>query len=468
MKKFWIITIILLFTYIQIGYSGEKPLFYKIDIKKEIGSTTWRYMQRGYNEAAERNVQGIILHLNTYGGTVVHADSIRTLILNSKIPIYAFIDNNAASAGALIAIACDSIYMRPGANIGAATVVNETGAAMPDKYQSYMRATIRSTAESHGKDTTVTLSGDTVVKWVRDPLIAEAMVDTRIIVPGLVDSTKVLTLTAQEALRWGYSEATVNSVHEIITERIGVPEYTLQTFKPSVYDDLVGFLLNPALQAILIMIIVGGIYFELQTPGIGFPSAAALIAALLYFAPLYLDGLAESWEILIFVAGVILMILELIVIPGFGVTGILGIICMVGGLILALVSNTDFNFEGVTSNELLRSVFTVISGLICAFILMIYITHRIGKKGIFSRLALSSSQAVEKGFVAVSPEYKYLIGKEGRASTVLRPSGKVRIEEDDYDAVSLYNKFIERGTPVRVVRVENAQLYVVTVENEKK
>lgn len=468
MKKFWIITIILLFTYIQMGYSGEKPLFYKIDIKKEIGSTTWRYMQRGYNEAAERHVQGIILHLNTYGGTVVHADSIRTLILNSKIPIYAFIDNNAASAGALIAIACDSIYMRPGANIGAATVVNETGAAMPDKYQSYMRATIRSTAESHGKDTTVTLSGDTVVKWVRDPLIAEAMVDTRIIVPGLVDSTKVLTLTAQEALRWGYSEATVNSVHEIITERIGVPEYTLQTFKPSVYDDLVGFLLNPALQAILIMIIVGGIYFELQTPGIGFPSAAALIAALLYFAPLYLDGLAESWEILIFVAGVILMILELIVIPGFGVTGILGIICMVGGLILALVSNTDFNFEGVTSNELLRSVFTVISGLICAFILMIYITHRIGKKGIFSRLALSSSQAVEKGFVAVSPEYKYLIGKEGRASTVLRPSGKVRIEEDDYDAVSLYNKFIERGTPVRVVRVENAQLYVVTVENEKK
>ena len=468
MKKFWIITIILLFTYIQIGYSGEKPLFYKIDIKKEIGSTTWRYMQRGYNEAAERHVQGIILHLNTYGGTVVHADSIRTLILNSKIPIYAFIDNNAASAGALIAIACDSIYMRPGANIGAATVVNETGVAMPDKYQSYMRATIRSTAESHGKDTTVTLSGDTVVKWVRDPLIAEAMVDTRIIVPGLVDSTKVLTLTAQEALRWGYSEATVNSVHEIITERIGVPEYTLQTFKPSVYDDLVGFLLNPALQAILIMIIVGGIYFELQTPGIGFPSAAALIAALLYFAPLYLDGLAESWEILIFVAGVILMILELIVIPGFGVTGILGIICMVGGLILALVSNTDFNFEGVTSNELLRSVFTVISGLICAFILMIYITHRIGKKGIFSRLALSSSQAVEKGFVAVSPEYKYLIGKEGRASTVLRPSGKVRIEEDDYDAVSLYNKFIERGTPVRVVRVENAQLYVVTVENEKK
>lgn len=267
MKKFWIITIISLFTYIQVGYSGEKPLYYKIDIKKEIGSTTWRYMQRGYKEAVDHDAQGIILHMNTYGGTVVHADSIRTLILNSAIPVYAFIDNNAASAGALIAIACDSIYMRPGGNIGAATVVNETGAAMPDKYQSYMRATIRSTAEAHGKDTTITLSGDTVIKWLRDPLIAEAMVDTRIVVPGLDDSTKVLTLTAQEALKWGYNEAIVNNVHEIVTERLGVPEYTLQTFKPSVYDDLVGFLLNPALQAILVMIIIGGIYFELQTPG---------------------------------------------------------------------------------------------------------------------------------------------------------------------------------------------------------
>lgn len=468
MKKFWIITIILLFAYIQVGYTSEKPVFYKIDIKKEIGSTTWRYMQRGYKEAIDQNARGIILHMNTYGGTVVHADSIRTLILNSPIPVYAFIDNNAASAGALIAIACDSIYMRPGGNIGAATVVNETGAAMPDKYQSYMRATIRSTAEAHGKDTTITMQGDTLVKWIRDPLIAEAMVDTRIVVPGLVDSTKVLTLTAQEALRWGYSEATVKDVHEIITERIGVPEYTLQTFKPSVYDNIIGFLLNPALQAILVMIIIGGIYFELQTPGMGFPSAAALIAAVLYFAPLYMDGLAANWEILVFIAGVILMILELIVIPGFGVAGVLGIICMLAGLILALLNNVDFDFKHVSPREMNRSIFTVISGLVCAFFLMLYLAHKIGRKGMFHRLALHSTQPVEKGFIAVSPEYVHLIGREGTASTVLRPSGKVRIGDDDYDAVSLYNKFIERGTPVKVVKVENAQLYVVTVDNKEE
>ena len=282
------------------------------------------------------------------------------------------------------------------------------------------------------------------------------------------DSTKVLTLTAQEALKWGYNEAIVNNVHEIVTERLGVPEYTLQTFKPSVYDDLVGFLLNPALQAILVMIIIGGIYFELQTPGIGFPSAAALIAAVLYFAPLYLDGLAASWEILIFIAGIILMVLELIVIPGFGVAGILGIICMLAGLVLALVNNVDFDFEGVSSREMNRGIFTVISGLICAFILVIYLSHKIGRKGILHHLALDSSQSVEKGFIAVSSEYMDMEGQEGVTVTILRPSGKVRIGEDDYDAVSLYNKFIERGTPVRVVKVENAQLYVVTIDNKEK
>lgn len=110
---------------------SETPLFYRIDIDKEIGATTWRYMQKGYDEARKVGAEAIILRLNTYGGTVVHADSIRTLILNSSMPVYAFIDNNAASAGALIAISCDSIYMREGANIGAATVVNQTGEAMP-------------------------------------------------------------------------------------------------------------------------------------------------------------------------------------------------------------------------------------------------------------------------------------------------------------------------------------------------
>ena len=242
---------------------SETPLFYRIDIDKEIGATTWRYMQKGYDEARKVGAEAIILRLNTYGGTVVHADSIRTLILNSSMPVYAFIDNNAASAGALIAISCDSIYMREGANIGAATVVNQTGEAMPDKYQSYMRATIRSTAEAQGYDTVYTVSGATEVRWRRNPQIAEAMVDERIVVPGLCDSTKVLTLTAREALQWGYCESIAESVDDIITARLGHRQYKVEQFEPSFYDDLVGFLQNPVVQGILIMLIIGGIYLSL-------------------------------------------------------------------------------------------------------------------------------------------------------------------------------------------------------------
>ena len=179
----------------------KQALIYKIDIKREIDHTTQLYVSNGLAEARSLNADGVLIHLNTYGGQVDMADSMRTAILYSRIPVYVFIDNNAASAGALISIAAKKIYMRKGGSIGAATVVNQTGEAMPDKYQSYLRSMIRSTAEAHGKDTIIQ-GRDTLVRWRRDPAIAEAMVDERIVVPNLIDSGKVLTFTAQEAVRW--------------------------------------------------------------------------------------------------------------------------------------------------------------------------------------------------------------------------------------------------------------------------
>ena len=176
MKKIYSIFIIVLLTINYISPLLAESLIYKINLKKEINSTTWLYIQRGFAEAEEKNADAVLIHMNTYGGEVLYADTIRTRLLNSKMPVYVFVDNNAASAGALIAIACDKIFMRPGASIGAATVVNQTGEQMPDKYQSYMRATMRATAEAHGADTIVE-GGKTIIKWKRDPLIAEAMVD---------------------------------------------------------------------------------------------------------------------------------------------------------------------------------------------------------------------------------------------------------------------------------------------------
>ena len=439
------------------SWALDKALVYKIDIKNEIDNRTRIFLSKGLAEAQLLGADAILIHMNTYGGLVDAADSMRTAILYSPIPVSVFIDNNAASAGALISIAAKNIYMRKGANIGAATVVNQTGAAMPDKYQSYMRSMIRSTAEAHGKDTIIQ-GNDTTYKWKRDPKIAEAMVDERTIVPGVLDSGKVLTFTADDAILWGYCEGIAESVDEVITKYMGYETYEIKSYEPSWVDNLRGYLMNPVAQSLLIIIIIGGIYFEMQTPGIGFPSAASIIAAILYFAPLYIEGLAANWEIIIFVVGVLLMLVEIFVIPGFGVAGISGIVLIIGGLTMALLNNTNFNFENVSSIEAGKASLTVLMGLGAGFALMIWLSNRIGNKGLFRKVALVADleEAVS------SPVLTSLIGKEGTAATVLRPSGKVLIDGEIYDGVSMQD-FIEKGTPVKVVRFENAQVYVQAI-----
>lgn len=433
-----------------------KPLVYQIDIQQEIDKTSWIYLKNGLAEAEYLHAQAVLIHMNTYGGLLEAADSMRTAILYSPIPVSVFIDNNAASAGALISIACQRIYMRKGANIGAATVVDQTGKAMPDKYQSYMRSMIRSTAEAHGKDTLITQQ-DTTYRWQRDPLIAEAMVDDRVIVPNLIDSGKVLTFTAEEAMKWNYCDGLAESVDQVITEYMGYSSYELAAYQPSWYDRVKGFLLSPMLQSLLIMLIIGGIYFEMQTPGIGFPLATSVVAAVLYFAPLYIDGLAQSMEILAFLLGLLLLLVEIFVIPGFGIAGISGIVLIVGGLTLSLLGNRDFDFQQVSAADSGRAALTVLVGLGIGFALILWLSHKIGSKGPLRRVALNAGL----GEAISSPTHQELIGKEGIAQTVLRPSGKVQIEGQIYDGIS-ESGFVEKGEPIVVIKSENAQVYVVT------
>jgi membrane-bound serine protease (ClpP class) len=430
-------------------------LIYKIDIKTDIGATSRIYLSKGLEEANAMKADAILLHLNTYGGTVVDADTMRSLILYNPIPVHVFIDNNAASAGALIAIACEKIYMRRGANIGAATVVDgSSGEAMPDKYQSYMRSIIRSTAETHGKKAVIN-GNDTVYKWVRDPQIAEAMVDERVYIPSVIDSGKVLTLTAQEAEKLGFCDGIAETVDEVIRD-LGYNEYKIAEYKPTFLDNMKGFLMNPAFQAILIMIIIAGIYFELQSPGIGFPSLAAIVAAVLYFTPLYIDGLVQNWEIIIFLSGIILVFLEIFVIPGFGVSGIFGIIFIGGGLIFALLNNDYFTFEEVRLPDVSRSLLTVLSGILLGFVIILWLSTRIGKKGMFRKIALTTD--LENMGSADPKEYE-LIGKTGKTMTILRPSGKIMINNELYDAIS-NQAYIESEKEVCVTKFENMQLYV--------
>ncbi|HNE51199.1 MAG TPA: hypothetical protein PLZ64_08660, partial [Chitinophagales bacterium] len=287
-KKISFVLFILFFNFI-LGYAGDK--IYHFTLNQEIDRGAYRIVKKAVNEATAQKADFLVMTLNTYGGEMSAADSIRTTLLHAKMPTIVFINNNAASAGALISIACDSIYMVDGANIGAATVVDAQGEKQIDKYQSYMRGLMRSTAEAKN----------------RNPLIAEAMVDESIIVPGLNDSIKILTLTAKEAVTWKYCQGIVKNENEIYKKL--TPNPVIIEHQTTVIDRIVGFLLNPFVNSILILMIFGGIYFELKAPGLGLPSLVAILGAVLYFAPLYLDGLAANWEILIFFAGLILLAL---------------------------------------------------------------------------------------------------------------------------------------------------------------
>jgi membrane-bound serine protease (ClpP class) len=279
-----------------------------------------------------------------------------------------------------------------------------------------------------------------------------------VVIPNLIDSGRTLTFTAEEAMKWGFCDGIAESVDEVITRFLGFEDYKLTTFRPTWLYNLLGFLMNPIFQSILILVIIGGIYFELQTPGVGFPLVAAILAAVLYFSPLYIEGLAQNWEILLFVIGVFLLLIEIFVIPGFGVTGICGIFLIVAGLVLSLLDNVNFNFEGVSSKDSGRAVLIVLSGVILGMAGMIAMSGRIGKKGLFRRISLNTD--LEN---ALPPTVLTgLVGKTGVAYTVLRPSGKVMIEGEIYDGVS-ETGFIEKGTNVQVVRFENAQVYVETI-----
>jgi membrane-bound serine protease (ClpP class) len=459
--------IIILFVLYLNGFSeeskGNQKLVYKFNIKENIAPAIWRQTQQAFAKADSLKADLFLIHMNTYGGTVVDADSIRTRILNSRIPVVVFIDNNAASAGALISLACDRIYMRTGSSFGAATVVNQTGEKMPDKYQSYMRATMRATAESHGKDTIITAQ-DTVYKWKRDPLIAEAMVDERVYIPNVIDSGKILTFTPAEAIKNGYCEGICENVNEVLKLN-HMEDARIIEYHPTALEKFIGFLVNPIVSGILIMLILGGIYFEMQAPGIGFALGVAVVGALLYFAPLYLEGLAANWEILMFIIGLILIALEIFVVPGFGITGISGITLTFSGLVLSLLKNVNFTFEGVNSSDLLTALSTVMIGSITGIGMAIYLSQKLftAETGRFSHLSLKEVMSLEGGFLGVDPELNQLKGSIGIAITTLRPSGKISIDGKNYDAIA-NSGMIDKGTSVVVVRVETAQLYV---EKEK-
>ncbi len=413
-----------------------------MEIKEEIDPRMLRYVRLALEYAEKTKADYVIVDMDTYGGVLTDAKEIVDVIMDYKKPIWVYINSDAASAGALISIACDSIYMSPGATIGAATVVEGAGGqAAPDKYQAYMRGIMRATAEKNG----------------RDPRIAEGMVDERIVIDSIKQEGRVITFTTSEALKFGYCEAEVESIEQIL-QRNKVENYDINTFRLGTVEKIIAFALNPFISGLLILVIIGGIYFELQTPGVGFPLIAAVIALLLYLIPYYLNGLAEYWEIIALFIGVILIIAEIFIIPGFGVAGVLGITLTVVSLILIMLNNDFFNFEFVPLGDIVVATAVAFGGLTGGVVVLFFGGARLMKSKAFQRITLTETQESSKGYT-VNAKTKSMNGKTGTAYTVLRPSGKVMIDDQLFDAFTR-GDYVEKGDPIIVIESEGVTLKV--------
>ena len=428
------------------AYSQEKQgkdTVYVIEIRQNIDNSSMRKLSLGLEDAQAKGADYIILHLDTYGGAVDAADSMRKAILHAPVPVVAFVDLQAASAGALISIACDSIYMRPGASIGAATVVNQNGEVMPDKYQSFMRGMMRATAEAHGRRADGT--------WFRDPAIAEKMVDT----------AGVLSFTPDEAIEARYCEGKAESIDEVISI-MELDDCEIVHQQLSWIERFILMMLSPVLQGIFLMMIVGGIYFEVQSPGLGLPSVIALLGAVLYFSPLYISGLALNWEIILFVLGLILLAVEIFVTPGFGVAGVIGAILTLTSLIFAMIDNDTLYFEGkLNLRAFLEPCAIVLVSTVTALILSIWGAARLYPRKSFAYIAQKTELKGDEGWVGVDTEsIAGLKGKEVTAATEMCPSGKVELDGRQYEAVMEYGS-ANAGDRLRVIRSEGGRLYCV-------
>jgi len=434
--------ILLTFTlFFPICLFSQSAKVYVFDLHDEIGPPSWRQTKKAFDHAKELDASTIIIRMNTFGGMVDYADSIRSTILNSSMKTIVFIDNNAASAGALISIACDKIYMKPGASIGAASVVDTKGTVLPEKYQSYMRGLMRATAEAKG----------------RNPRIAEAFVDPDVEIKDVNPKGKVLTLTSKEAMKVGFCEGEVKNVDQIFAAE-GLDPRSRVDHQVSLVDHIIAFLISPVVSGFLILLIIGGIYFEMQTPGIGFALLVSVVAAALFFAPLYLEGLAAHWEIGLFLLGLVLLMLEVFVIPGFGVAGILGIIFIVGGLALSMVMNDFFDFNVTGSEQLTTAVLIVLFSMIASVVICVILGKSIMKTPVFRRLVLEDEQRSDLGYVS-GKQPDDILRKEGFAKTDMRPSGKIEIEGLWYDAIAL-DGYLEKGTRIYVEKQENYNVFV--------
>ena len=434
MKSIQFIIIFLLFNSILLNAQNKVHIAY-IDGEIDLGLAP--YISRVVSDAEKDNAEAIIFKINTFGGRVDAATQIKDAIIDTDILTIAFINNRAVSAGALISLSCKKIVMVPGGVIGAATVVDQTGQKQSEKYQSYMRSEMRSTAEKNGRPVD----------------IAQGMVDERIVIPGLVDSTQLITLTTEEALKYGIADTTAHNLDEVFAMfNLQDDEKIYQ--KANWAEDVVRFLNNGIVSSILIMIGIFGLIAEVKSPGWGLPGTAGIIALALFFGSSYILQLASVIEILMFVVGLGLLLLEIFVIPGFGIAGISGIILIIASLFLSMLGADPFLDPEAVSYAIIRLSVGFLFALIFIFLLVRFLP----KSNIFKRFILSEEEKADAGYTSRT-NLSELVGLEGIALTTLRPAGTGDFNGRRVDVVA-DSEYIQNGKPIVVTAVEGMRVVV--------
>jgi membrane-bound serine protease (ClpP class) len=433
-KKLLLVSFLIFLT---VNLFPQKKVFLA-EITGEIDPRMAPYISRVVSDAENNGANAIIFRINTFGGRVDAATQIKDAIIGSRLLTIAFINNRAISAGSLIALSCRKICMVPGSSIGAATVVDQSGQKQSEKYQSFMRSEMRSTAERNGRRTD----------------IVQGMVDENILVPGINDNNRLITLTSDEAKKYGIADTLVYSLNDCLSD-FGLKDAQVIKVNSNWAEDLVGFLNQPLISSILIILGLVGIFAEIKSPGFGFPVILGVVSLLLFFGSSYILQLASIINIVLFILGVILLLLEIFVIPGFAITGVIGIILIIGSIFLSLIGN---NLPFWDSANVSRAVIQLSVSLLFAFIFIYLLAKILPKSSAFSRLVLSNEEKADQGFVSY-PSIKELVGMEGFALTTLRPAGSAEFNGQKYDVVADW-EYIPKGNKVKVLRVEGIKVVV--------
>ena len=408
--------------------AADAPIVYKIPIYKEVEKGLYAFLKRSIHEAEEADAKAIILEINTPGGFVDSAEKIVNLLDSTSIRKIAYINSEALSAGAYLALHTDEIYMSPGGTIGAAAVINSSGNTADKKANSAWKAKMINAAELTGKN----------------PIYAQAMADETVHLPEYrAPSGELLTLSSSEALEVGYSNGTVKSLKELL-EVTNLADAKIVKTEETFTELLARFITNPIVVPILLSIASLGLIVELYSPGFGVAGTMGLISLMLFFFGHLVAGLAGYETIIIFVIGVILIIAEFHL-PG-GISGILGAAAIIFSIILA-------------GGNILLMCISVLIALTVAIVGMVIIMKFFGKQlKVLKKVILSDATTTEQGYVSNENRLE-LIGKIAVTMTPLRPAGTIRINDERIDAVS-DGSFVERDKHVIIIKVEGSRIVV--------